>query len=185
MFLVGWKEINVSFFTYIGIHRLPQLFSFLSHFIAETAFQKEDKIILDQNKVLILSSGWTSSVEEVVAEREEGEKPMLCCLGTTLPSGTGKVGTALHLEEMCTLLHWPLLALSHLSPYVFSACCSPDLYNMCLWNKEWISEQTYAVSPDRKLSNITVFTTRETFDCMVQVQQWNKLPVVAESCRSG
>lgn len=57
--------------------------------------------------------------------RGKGEKPTFRYLGTTPPSGTERAGRAVHLAEMHTLLHWPPLALPHLSPNVFSAYCSP------------------------------------------------------------
>lgn len=94
------------------------------------------------------------------------------------------------LEQLSVLQKHAFSSTSLCRPYLTSPltsfqCTVLQTLNLCLWNKDWINEQTYAVSPDRKLSNITVFTTRETFDCTVQVQQWNKHSVDAESCRSG
>lgn len=63
-------------------------------------------------------------MEEVAAETGREEKPVLGCLGTTPPSGTQRTGRALYLAEIRTLLHWCPLALSHLSPNMFSAYCS-------------------------------------------------------------
>jgi len=104
---------------------------------------------------------------------------MLCYLGTTPPSGMERAGRTLCLAEMCTLLHWPYLT----SPLkCFQHTVLQDL-NLC--SEEWFSVQAYAESPDRTSPNITVFTTRENFGPMIQVQQWNKHSVAAESYLSG
>lgn len=78
------------------------------------------------------------------------------------------------LEELCVLqkhalctpgLHWPCL----ISPLTCFQRTVLQTLNLC--NKEWFSEQAYAERPDRNALNIAVFTTRETFDPIVQVQQ--------------